>query len=102
MPFAFITTFSPIDDGRLFGEVQKLIREQQGSISALGGMIQGKNVIPKTRSGKMLRRNLRELVENAAEGKVDKEVKVPPVSCFYSITVEGRTNLLAVTPRLSR
>ena len=34
-------------------------------------------MIPKTRSGKTLRRCLRELVENGVEGKYDKEVNVP-------------------------
>jgi propionyl-CoA synthetase len=40
-------------------------------------MIQGKGMIPKTRSGKTLRRVLRELVENAVHGEFDKEVQVP-------------------------
>jgi propionyl-CoA synthetase len=34
-------------------------------------------VIPKTRSGKTLRRVLRELLENAVHGEFDKEVSVP-------------------------
>ena len=34
-------------------------------------------MIPKTRSGKTLRRVLRELVENAVHGDFDKEVAVP-------------------------
>lgn len=53
------------------------MREQIGAIAALGGMIQGKGMIPKTRSGKTLRRVLRELVENAVHGDFDKEVQVP-------------------------
>lgn len=40
-------------------------------------MVQGKGMIPKTRSGKTLRRVLRELVENAVHGEVEKEVQVP-------------------------
>ena len=40
-------------------------------------MIQGKGMIPKTRSGKTLRRVLRELVENAVHSEFDKEVQVP-------------------------
>ena len=40
-------------------------------------MVQGKGMIPKTRSGKTLRRVLRELVENAVHGEFDKEVQVP-------------------------
>ena len=34
-------------------------------------------MIPKTRSGKTLRRVLRELVENAVHGEFDKEVQIP-------------------------
>ena len=34
-------------------------------------------MIPKTRSGKTLRRVLRELVDNAVHGDFDKEVQVP-------------------------
>ena len=83
MPFAFVVTFQPQDETKLFAELQKEVRSQQGSISSLGGMIsakQGENLIPKTRSGKMLRRNLRELVENAANGDIEKEVHFPAVS----------------------
>ena len=85
LPFAFVVTFTPQDEAKLFTELQKEVRSQQGSISSLGGMLsakQGENLIPKTRSGKMLRRNLRELVENAAEGNIEKEVQVPAVSCL--------------------
>ena len=69
---------SAVPDEKLFKEVQSLIREQIGAIAALGGMIQGKGMIPKTRSGKTLRRVLRELVENAVHGEFEKEVQVPP------------------------
>ena len=58
-------------------EVQLSVREQIGAIAALGGMIQGKGMIPKTRSGKTLRRVLRELVENAVHGDFEREVQVP-------------------------
>ena len=64
-------------DEELLKEVQKLIRDQIGGIAALGGMIQGKGMIPKTRSGKTLRRVLRELIENGVHGEFDKEVQVP-------------------------
>jgi propionyl-CoA synthetase len=40
-------------------------------------MIRGKGMIPKTRSGKTLRRVLRELVDNGARGEVGKPVEVP-------------------------
>jgi propionyl-CoA synthetase len=83
LPFAFVVTYQPQDESKLFAEIQKEVRSQQGSISSLGGMIsakQGENLIPKTRSGKMLRRNLREIVDNAANGEIEKDVAIPAVS----------------------
>ena len=83
LPFAFATLStsehpeSAVPDEALFKQVQQSIREQIGAIAALGGMVQGKGMIPKTRSGKTLRRVLRELVENAVHGEFEKEVQVP-------------------------
>ncbi|USP79987.1 Acyl-CoA synthetase short-chain family member 3, mitochondrial [Curvularia clavata] len=83
LPFAFVTLSrqehpeSAVVDDELLGEVQRLVREQIGAIASLGGMIQGKGMIPKTRSGKTLRRVLRELLENATHGDFGKEVNVP-------------------------
>ena len=83
LPFAFVTLStaehpeSAVPDDKLFKEVQISIRKQIGAIASLGGMIQGKGMIPKTRSGKTLRRVLRELVENAVHGDFEKEVQVP-------------------------
>lgn len=83
LPFAFITLSThdhpegAVPDDKFAAEVQKLVREQIGAIASLGGMIQGKAMIPKTRSGKTLRRVLRELIENATHDEFDKEVNVP-------------------------
>ncbi|KAI9740839.1 MAG: hypothetical protein M1818_004444 [Claussenomyces sp. TS43310] len=83
LPFAFVTLSTPdhpesaIPTDKFFGEVQKLVRTQIGAIASLGGMIQGKGMIPKTRSGKTLRRVLRELIEGAAHGEFNKEVPAP-------------------------
>lgn len=83
LPFAFITLSAPdhpssaIPSDAVFREIQGLVRTQIGAIASLGGAIQGKNMIPKTRSGKTLRRVLRELLENAVHGEFDKAVKVP-------------------------
>ena len=83
LPFAFVTLStqehpeSAVVDDQLLSEVQRLVREQIGAIASLGGMIQGKGMIPKTRSGKTLRRVLRELLENATHGDFSKEVNVP-------------------------
>ncbi|OBT51287.1 hypothetical protein VE04_09291 [Pseudogymnoascus sp. 24MN13] len=75
LPFAFITLLDPAP--AVVAEIQGLVRSQIGAIASLGGAIQGKNMIPKTRSGKTLRRVLRELLENAVHGEFDKSVKVP-------------------------
>lgn len=79
LPFAFVTVSSPVipDDEQLFAEIQRLVRAQVGPIASLGGMIRGRGMIPKTRSGKTLRRVLRELLENAVRGEFDKAVAVP-------------------------
>ncbi|KAL8969958.1 MAG: hypothetical protein Q9183_001747 [Haloplaca sp. 2 TL-2023] len=83
LPFAFATLStadhpsSAIPSDELLKQVQASVREQIGAIAALGGMIIGKGMIPKTRSGKTLRRVLRELVENAVHGEFGKEVQVP-------------------------
>ncbi|KAI8218532.1 AMP-binding enzyme [Colletotrichum sp. SAR 10_86] len=83
LPFAFITLSTPdhptsaVPDGTLADEIQALVRSQVGAIATLGGLIQGKGMIPKTRSGKTLRRVLRELLDNAVHGEFDKEVQVP-------------------------
>lgn len=83
LPFAFITLStsdhpsSAIPDDKVAGEIQALVRKQVGAIATLGGIIQGKGMIPKTRSGKTLRRVLRELAENAVHGEFEKEVAVP-------------------------
>ena len=67
----------PVEPAVLVATLQALVRAQVGGIAALGGAIQGKGMIPKTRSGKTLRRVLRELVENAVHGDFAKEVQVP-------------------------
>ena len=90
LPFAFIEAATGSADDmpatapkELFDEINKQVRSQIGAVASLGGIIQGKGMIPKTRSGKTLRRVLRELVEQAVQGDFDKAVNVPP-------TVEDR------------
>ncbi|OJJ01036.1 hypothetical protein ASPVEDRAFT_82583 [Aspergillus versicolor CBS 583.65] len=90
LPFAFVTLKKPASgdlparpSADLLKGVNGLVRDQIGAIASLGGMIQGQGMIPKTRSGKTLRRVLRELVENGVKGEFDREVGVPP-------TVEDR------------
>lgn len=82
-PFAFITLSvrdhpsSAIPDDKLITGIQKRVREQIGGIATLGGVIQGKGIVPKTRSGKTLRRVLRELLENAVHGEFEKNIVLP-------------------------
>ncbi|KAI9927367.1 hypothetical protein ASPWEDRAFT_117125 [Aspergillus wentii DTO 134E9] len=84
LPFAFVQPRSgagPLPSTpskELFTAVNNLVREQIGPIASLGGMIQGRGMIPKTRSGKTLRRVLRELVEHGVRGVYDAPVSVPP------------------------
>lgn len=85
LPFAFITLstggdahpVSAMPEAGVAAEIQALVRAQVGAIATLGGIVQGRGVIPKTRSGKTLRRVLRELVDNAVHGDFDREVTVP-------------------------
>lgn len=99
LPFAFVTLStadhptSAVPSDTLFKEIQRSVREQIGAIAALGGMIQGKGMIPKTRSGKTLRRVLRELIENAVHGEFDKEVQVPATVEDASMVEVARTKI---------
>jgi len=99
LPFGFVTLStadhptSAVPSEKLFGEVQKSVRDQIGAIASLGGMIQGKGMIPKTRSGKTLRRVLRELVENAVHGEFDKEVQVPATVEDASVVEVARAKI---------
>ncbi|RAL64458.1 hypothetical protein DID88_001934 [Monilinia fructigena] len=68
---------SAILDTELEKEIQGLVRRQIGAIARLGGIIQGENMIPKTRSGKTLREVLRELLEHEYYGDGAKQVNVP-------------------------
>lgn len=99
LPFAF-TTLSTTDhpasalpDQGLFEQVQAHVRDQIGPIASLGGMIQGKGMIPKTRSGKTLRRVLRELVENAVHGEFRKAVSIPATVEDVSVVEVARAKV---------
>lgn len=75
VPFAFIAIASPPQD--LLQDLNARIRKSIGPIATLGGYIAAPGVIPKTRSGKTLRRVLKEILEHAVAGGYDKEVTVP-------------------------
>ena len=85
LPFAFIAPASPGSRSGsasqtldLHAQLNDRVRSQIGAIASLGGIIEAVGIIPKTRSGKTLRRVLRELVENGARGDFDAPVNVPP------------------------
>ena len=75
VPFAFLAIPDPPSD--LLKDLNGRLRHQIGPIASLGGFISAPGIIPKTRSGKTLRRCLKELLENAVEGHYDKDVVVP-------------------------
>ncbi|CAG8889902.1 unnamed protein product [Penicillium egyptiacum] len=83
LPFAFISLSVPdhpesaIPTATVAREIQSLVRTRVGAFASLRGIVQGKGMIPKTRSGKTLRRVLRELVENGVHGEFDRSVDVP-------------------------
>ena len=101
MPFAFVRLSTPnhpsvaVPEQELFDQVQSQVRDQIGPIASLGGMIQGKNMIPKTRSGKTLRRVLRELLENAVHGEYQKAVSVPATVEDPSVVEVARSKVTA-------
>lgn len=80
MPFAFAATSKPsssLSPPDLLKDLNGRIRHSIGPIATLGGIIVAPGVIPKTRSGKTLRRVLREVLENAIKGEWEKSVNVP-------------------------
>ncbi|KXJ91051.1 AMP-binding enzyme [Microdochium bolleyi] len=101
LPFAFITLSvagdehpaGALPDAELANSIQQRVRKQIGGIATLGGIVQGKGMIPKTRSGKTLRRVLRELVENAVHGEFDKELPVPATVEDASVIDVARTQV---------
>lgn len=64
-----------------------------GAIASLGGLVCG--AVPKTRSGKGLRRTIKELVENAAEGKWDAPAAYPPTIEDVSVVDKARESINA-------
>jgi len=94
LPFAFVSTRSDDAAGeKLLGEINALVRNQVGTIATLGGMIAGQGMIPKTRSGKTLRRVLRELLENAVHGDFDKAPNVPSTVEDAAVVDVARTKI---------
>ncbi|CAK7215792.1 hypothetical protein SEUCBS140593_002647 [Sporothrix eucalyptigena] len=103
MPFAFVNTTRAVQAGQaaaasdeaLFKEINNRVREQVGGIASLGGLIEGNGMIPRTRSGKTLRRVLRELLENAVHGDFDAPVTVPSTVEDASVVEVARERIRA-------
>ena len=75
VPFAFLTI--PDAPSSMLKDLNDRLRHHIGPIASLGGFISAPGIIPKTRSGKTLRRCLKEMLENGLEGQFDKEINVP-------------------------
>lgn len=60
-----------------FQDINRVVRDEIGNIASLAGIITLSTPLPKTRSGKTLRRVCRAYVENACAGDPDKRVDVP-------------------------
>ncbi|SCV67911.1 BQ2448_5522 [Microbotryum intermedium] len=82
VPFALVTlsasaSSSSPTSSSLLQAINTLIRTDVGSIATFGGLVISPR-LPKTRSGKTLRRTVKELVEAASEGNWDRKVGFPP------------------------
>ncbi len=77
VPFAFLAITSPDPPANLLSDLNARLRHSIGPIASLRGYIAAPGIIPKTRSGKTLRRVLKEMLEFAVEGQWEKEVQVP-------------------------
>jgi propionyl-CoA synthetase len=82
---AFITTTHEKPSPTIVKELNALVRKQIGGIATMKGVVILER-IPKTRSGKTLRRVLREIVEKGMDGDWDGKLAVPA-------TVEDRSHV---------
>lgn len=85
VPLAFITATHSEPSPTLFSDLNGLVRKQIGGIATLAGVVVLEK-IPKTRSGKTLRRVLREIVEKGMDGDWGSQLAVPA-------TVEDRSHV---------
>jgi propionyl-CoA synthetase len=100
VPFAFIglrnsssSPSSPTPEAydNLLKSLNVLLRKHIGPIANLAGFISTPGTIPKTRSGKTLRRCLKEILENAVlHGEFDKEVTYPATIEDATVLVRAR------------
>jgi len=85
VPLAFITATHSTPSPTIVKDLNNLVRKQIGGIASLAGVVVLER-IPKTRSGKTLRRVLREIVERGMQGDWTGELAVPA-------TVEDRSHV---------
>lgn len=76
VPLAFITATHSEESPTLFSDLNGLVRQQIGGIATLAGVVVLEK-IPKTRSGKTLRRVLREIVEKGMDDDWGSQLAVP-------------------------
>ena len=76
VPLAFITATHISPSPAVLKELNALVRKKIGAISSLEGVIVLER-IPKTRSGKTLRRILKEIVEKGIQGDWESRLSIP-------------------------
>ena len=85
VPLAFITATHAAPPPTILKDLNALVRKKIGGIATLAGVVILEK-IPKTRSGKTLRRVLREIVEKGIHGDWESPLAVPA-------TVEDRSHV---------
>ncbi|CAO1618722.1 unnamed protein product [Parajaminaea phylloscopi] len=98
-PFAVVVSSAKGDNGdaqaaEMLKSINEHVRAEVGPIAQLAGLVITAK-LPKTRSGKTLRRSIRAIVENVANNVKDGEVPVPP-------TIEDRDVLGPITSAIER
>ncbi|ORY72401.1 putative amp-binding enzyme [Leucosporidium creatinivorum] len=93
VPFALVTRGSSpeaqsADLTDMLKVVNDHVRTDVGSIATLGGLVCGR--LPKTRSGKTLRRTVKDLVEHASVGEWDANAAYPPTIEDVSAVEDAR------------
>lgn len=89
-PFALVVarTGAPTETVEMLKSINQHIRSEVGAIAQLSALVLTAK-LPKTRSGKTLRKTVRAIVENASQGKknVEENLPIPP-------TIEDKDCLL--------
>lgn len=77
-PFALVVARqgAPTDTTEMLKSINQHIRSEVGPIAQLSGIVMTAK-LPKTRSGKTLRKTIRAIVENSTEGKKNAEENLP-------------------------